>query len=633
MPAYQANGSSNELSDNAYRFIAIVRLRLTFIMIQYKAPIKDIKFLINDVYKFQQHYQHIPGGEEATPEMVDMILEASASFSEEVLSPLYQTGDKGCRFEGGDVQTPAGFKEAYQMYVENGWQSMSTPVEYGGQGLPMSLSVAKSEMIGTANWPWGMYPGLSLGAMNTIFLHGTEAQKQTFFMPLSEGRWTGTMCLTEAQCGTDLGQVKTKAEPNGDGSYALTGQKIFISSGEHDLAENIIHIVLARLPGAPEGTKGISLFIVPKFNVNDDGSLGERNPVSCGSIEEKMGIHGSSTCVMNFDGAKGFLIGPENKGLMCMFTFMNTARIGTSIQGLASAELSFQGALPYAKDRRSMRSLTGTKDPDKAADTLMVHPDVRRMLLTQKAIAEGGRAMIYHAARLADLMMAAHSKGDTALYEQYDDELGFLTPILKAFLTELGYEAANHGVQIYGGHGFIKEWGMEQIVRDAQISKLYEGTTGVQALDLLGRKMLLGKFKSFDNFSKQVQEFTRATKRPEMKKMIRKLKRTMLGWKLNNYHIAFKASKNRDMVGSASVDYLMYAGYNAMAYYWAMMAETAYQKLESGDGDADFYKAKIQMAEFYYKRMLPRAKSHAKMMVRDPKSLMQMKEEHFSFLD
>lgn len=602
-------------------------------MIQYKAPLKDIKFLMNDVYQFQQHYQQIPGGEEATPDMVDMILDAAASFSEEVLSPLYQTGDQGCRFEGGEVQTPAGFKQAYQLYVENGWQSMSTPVEYGGQGLPMSLSIAKSEMIGTANWPWGMYPGLSLGAMNTIFLHGSEAQKQTFFIPLSEGRWSGTMCLTEAQCGTDLGQVKTKAEATADGAYAITGQKIFISSGEHDLADNIIHIVLARLPDAPEGTKGISLFIVPKFNVNEDGSLGERNLVSCGAIEEKMGIHGSSTCVMNFDGAKGFLIGPENKGLMCMFTFMNTARIGTSIQGLASAELSFQGALPYAKERRSMRSLSGTKDPDQVADTLMVHPDVRRMLLTQKAIAEGGRAMIYHAARLADLMMAAHTRGDQSLYDQYDDELGFLTPILKAFLTELGYEAANHGVQVYGGHGFIKEWGMEQIVRDAQISKLYEGTTGVQALDLLGRKMLLGKFKAYDHFAQQVKAFTRRTKRPEMKKMIRKLKRNMLAWKLYNYRIAFKASKNRDMVGAASVDYLMYAGYISMSYYWAMMAETAYQKLESGDGDAEFYTAKIQLAEFYYKRILPRAKAHASMMVRDPKSLMQIKEEHFSFLD
>lgn len=603
-------------------------------MVQYKAPVKDIKFLMNDVYNFQEHYKTIPGGEEATDEMVDMILTEAARFAEEVVSPLYQSGDEGCTFDNGEVKTPKGFKEAYDLYVESGWQSMSTPVEYGGQGLPMSLSLAKSEMIGTANWPWGMYPGLSLGAMNTIWMHGTEEQKQEFFVPLSEGRWAGTMCLTEPQCGTDLGQVKTKAEPNPDGSYNLTGTKIFISSGEHDLTDNIVHIVLARLPNAPEGTRGISLFIVPKFNVNPDGSLGDRNPVVCGSIEEKMGIHGSSTCVMNFDAAKGFLIGPENKGLMCMFTFMNTARIGTSIQGVASAELSYQGALPYAKDRRSMDSLSGKKEADKVADKIIVHPDVRRMLLTQKAISEGGRAMVYNAAKLADLMSAAHEAGDKALYDKYDDELGFLTPILKAFLTELGYEAANHGVQVYGGHGFIKEWGMEQIIRDAQISKLYEGTTGVQALDLLGRKMLLGKFKAFDKFNSQVSDFIKnSSNKSEMKKFLKPLKRHMLGWKINNYRIAFKASKDRDMVGSASVDYLMYSGYISMAFYWAMMAEAAYKKLASGTSEPEFYKAKIQTAEFYFERMLPRAKGHAKMMVKDPKSLMQMEEDNFSFLD
>lgn len=602
-------------------------------MISYKAPVKDIQFLINDVFDFQSHYKQIPGGEEATPEMVDAILSEAARFSEEVLSPLYQSGDEGCVWKDGDVFTPKGFKDAYGQYVEGGWQGMSAPVEYGGQGLPLSLGVIKSEMIGTANWVWGMYPGLSLGAMNTIYMHGTEEQKQTFLVPLTEGRWTGTMCLTEPQCGTDLGQVKTRAVPNGDGSYNITGTKIFISSGEHDLTEQIVHIVLARLPDAPKGTKGISLFIVPKFNVNADGSLGDRNPVSCGSIEEKMGIHGSSTCVMNFDAAKGFLIGPENKGLMCMFTFMNTARIGTSIQGVGTAELSFQNALPYAKERRSMRSLSGTKQPDQVADSLIVHPDVRRMLLTQKAIAEGGRAMLYYAARLADFMMAEHMKGNTAGYEAYDDKLGFLTPILKAFLTELGYEAANHGVQVYGGHGFIKEWGMEQIIRDAQISKLYEGTTGVQALDLLGRKILLGKLKSFNEFREVVSEFIKThDNRAEMKPLMRQLKRYMLQWRINTYRVAFKAAKNRDMVGSASVDYLMYSGYIVMGFFWAMMADKAYSAIKAGKGDQDFLKAKIQTAEFYFDRLLPRAKSHSKMMLKDPRTLMQMKEEHFAFL-
>jgi alkylation response protein AidB-like acyl-CoA dehydrogenase len=605
-------------------------------MIQYKAPLKDIKFLINDVYDYQTHYKTIASGEEASEDMVDAILDEAARFSEEVLSPLYQSGDKeGCTFNAGEVTTPKGFKEAYDLYVQGGWQGLSSPVEYGGQGLPPSLAIIKNEMMSTANWAWNMYPGLSLGAMNTILTHGTEEQKQTYFLPLSEGKWMGTMCLTESQCGTDLGQVKTKAELNEDGSYSIIGTKIFISSGEHDLADNIVHIVLARLPNAPEGTGGISLFIVPKFNINDDGSIGDRNPVHCGSIEEKMGIHGSSTCVMNFDQAKGFLIGPENQGLMCMFTFMNTARIGTSLQGIASAELSFQGALPYAKDRRSMRSLTGKKSPDKVADSLIVHPDVRRMLLTQKAIAEGGRAMVYKAGMLVDKMVDIQMSDETGKdekIEKIDDELGFFTPILKAFLTELGYEAANHGVQIYGGHGFIKEWGMEQIIRDSQISKLYEGTTGIQALDLLGRKLLLGKLKAFDLYYGQVKKFTKNhTHRKEMKQFIRPLKCYMMKWKLNNYRIAYKASKNRDMVGSASVDYLMYSGYIIMAHAWAEMAESAYIKLEEGTGDQEFYKAKIQTAEFYFSRILPRAKGHAKMMVQDPQSIMQMEEDSFSF--
>ena len=601
-------------------------------MIQFKAPLRDINFLINDVFDYQTHYKNIPGGDEATPDMVDAIIGEAARFSEEVLSPLYQVGDEGCKFEGGQVTTPPGFKEAYQQYMEGGWQGMSAPVEYGGQGLPLSLGVIKSELIGTANWVWGMYPGLSLGAMNTIYLHGTEEQKQTFLVPLTEGRWTGTMCLTEPQCGTDLGQVKTKAEPNPDGSYNITGTKIFISSGEHDFTDNIVHIVLARLPNAPEGTKGISLFIVPKLNVNEDGSNGDANNVTCGSIEHKMGIHGSSTCVMNFDGSKGFLIGPENKGLHCMFTFMNTARLGTSIQGIGAAELSFQGALPYAKERRSMRSLSAKKSPDKVADALIVHPDVRRMLLTQKAIAEGGRAMLYYAATLADKMMASHAAGDMKGYEDWDDKLGFLTPIMKAGLTELGYEAANHGVQVYGGHGFIKEWGMEQIIRDTQIAKLYEGTTGVQALDLLGRKILLGRMKSFDDFRAVVNEFIKNHKNTkEMKPFIKQLKRAMIAWRLNTFRIAFKARKDRDMVGAASVDYLMYSCYIVMAFFWAKMADAAFTNVAAGK-DVDFHKAKIQTAEFYYDRLLPRAKAHRKMMLKDPKSLMQMDEESFAFL-
>ncbi|MFV5646212.1 acyl-CoA dehydrogenase family protein, partial [Acinetobacter baumannii] len=435
----------------------------------YKAPLHDIRFLMNEVLDYPAHYKTLSNGESADPDTVDMILEGAADYCENVLSPLNQSGDEeGCHFDNGEVKTPKGFKEAYDQFVMGGWQGLSYPEEFGGQGLPMSLNLIKSEMMGTANWSFTMYPGLSSGCMNTILQFGTDEQKQTYMPKLVEGTWSGTMCLTEPQCGTDLGQVKTKAEPQADGTYKISGTKIFISAGEHDLTENIIHIVLARLPDAPAGTRGISLFIVPKFIPTADGGVGERNTVSCGSIEHKMGIRASATAVLNFDNATGYLIGEVNKGLHAMFTFMNTARIGTAVQGIAHAELSFQGALPYAKERMSMRALSGKKDPDKVADAIIHHADVRRMLLTQKAIAEGGRSMIYYAAQLADKMTDALTRGDQAAFEDYDDKLGFYTPILKGFLTELGLEAANHGMQVYGGHGYIKEWGMEQIVRDAR---------------------------------------------------------------------------------------------------------------------------------------------------------------------
>lgn len=604
-------------------------------MPQYKAPLKDINFLINDVLDFQQHYQSVPGGEEATPDLIDAILSECAKFSENVLAPINQSGDhEGCHFDNGTVTTPKGFKEAYDQFVAGGWQALSHPVEYGGQGLPLSLGVVKAEMMGTANWAWNMYPGLSLGAMNTLFLHGTDAQKQTYLVPMTSGEWAGTMCLTEPQCGTDLGQVKTRAEPNADGSYAITGTKIFISAGEHDLTDNIIHIVLARLPDAPKGTKGISLFIVPKFKVKEDGSLGERNTVVCGSLESKMGIKASSTCVMNFDAAEGYLIGPPNKGLECMFTFMNTARVGTSIQGLGAAELSYQGALAYAKERRSMRSLSGTKDPDQVADAIIVHPDVRRMLLTQKAFAEGGRAMLYYAAKLADDMMYAPTEQAKA---RADDMLGLLTPILKAFLTETGYESANLGMQVFGGHGYIKEWGMEQIVRDTRIATLYEGTTGIQALDLLGRKILLGRASSFRVFSKEIlmycKDYGPISKNPHKKEMYRfiwPLFKAVTAWQQYTFRIALKARKNRDIVGAASFDYLMYSGYVTMAYFWTMMAQTAHEKLASGEGDSAFMKAKLETAAFYFERLLPRAKAHAECMMSDPDNLMQMDVDRFS---
>lgn len=606
-------------------------------MLSYKAPIADVKFLLEDVFDYYGHYAKFPEFEEATPDLVDAIMQECAKFCENELLPLNQSGDKeGCKFDNGNVTTPKGFKEAYQQYVEGGWQSLSHPLEFGGQGLPPSLGMVKSEMMGTANWSWSMYPGLSHGAMNTVQEHGTQEQKELYLTRLTEGTWTGTMCLTEPQCGTDLGQVKTKAEPNGDGTYNISGTKIFISAGEHDLTENIIHIVLARLPGAPEGTRGISLFIVPKMQVDQQGTIGEFNNVSCGSIEDKMGIKASSTAVLNFDNAKGVLIGPENKGLECMFTFMNTARVGTALQGVCAAELAYQNSLNYAKERLSMRSLTGKKCPDKVADPITVHPDVRRMLMTQKAISEGGRAMIYYTSKLVDEIEMGKTEEDR---KAADARLGFITPILKAFLTELGSESANHGLQIFGGHGYIKEWGMEQIVRDNRISTLYEGTTGIQALDLLGRKILLSRGKDLKAFTMDILSFCKdkslISKNPhkrQMNKFIWPLSKAVANWQQYSVRIAMKAKKNRDFVGSASVDYLMYSGYIVMGYLWAEMAQTAYEKLATDVENRDFYRAKIKTAEFYFERILPRTKSLASTMMADPKTLMQLDEELLNFL-
>ncbi|WP_236233772.1 acyl-CoA dehydrogenase C-terminal domain-containing protein [Pseudomonas tohonis] len=605
-------------------------------MPSYKAPLRDTRFLLNEVFDFPAHYQALANGGEATPDMVEAILGECAKLCEEVIAPLYHSGDEeGCHLENGEVRTPKGYKDAYDAYVAGGWQGLSHPVEYGGQGLPMSLGALKQEMLGTANWPFSMYPGLSLGAMNTLMQHGTEEQKRTYLTPLTEGRWAGTMCLTEPQCGTDLGQVKTRADANADGSYALTGTKIFISSGEHDLTENIIHIVLARLPDAPKGTRGISLFIVPKFLPGADGGLGPRNGVSCGALEKKMGIKASATCVMNFDGATGYLIGPPNKGLECMFTFMNSARIGTAIQGVATAELAYQGALAYARERRSMRALSGTKEPGEVADVLMHHGDVRRMLLTQKAVAEGGRALVYLATQYADRMIEGILQNDTAKYEHWDDKLGFLTPILKGCLTELGLESANLGMQVFGGHGYIREHGMEQIVRDARIATLYEGTTGIQALDLLGRKVLLmTQGKAVRDFSGQVARLALdlLTTEPAMRGRALTLLKLAGQWNVLTLRIALRARKDRDLVGTASHDFLMYSGYAALAYAWALQEAAARRRLREGGAESeDFYRAKLATSAFYFDRLLPRAKGHASAMLKPTKSVMGLQSEHFLF--
>ncbi len=601
----------------------------------YKAPLRDKRFLMNEVFDFPAHYASLSNGKDADPDTVDAILDACAQFCEQTLSPLNLSGDQeGCHLKDGKVTTPKGFKAAYDEFVAGGWQGLSHPAEYGGQGLPMSLGLVKSEMMGTANWSFTMYPGLSLGAMNTIMQHGSEALKNLYMPPLTQGTWMGTMCLTEPQCGTDLGQVKTKAEANADGSYAITGTKIFISSGDHDLTENIIHIVLARLPDAPPGTRGISLFLIPKLKVQPDGSLNGSNNVVCSALEHKMGIKASATCVINFENSTGYLLATPNKGLEAMFTFMNTARLGTAVQGIAHAELSFQGALAYAKERRSMRALSGKKEPEKVADAIIHHADVRRMLLTQKAVAEGGRAMLYFAAQYADHMVNGIIEKDDAKYKKWDDKLGFFTPILKGFLTELGLEAANHGMQVFGGHGYIREHGMEQIARDARIATLYEGTTGIQALDLLGRKVLINtRGKCVREFTGMIASFAMNNLRdPRLRPYAATLARYAAEWNVLTMRIMLTARKDRDAVSAASHHFLMYSGYVMMAYFWAMQAAVASGKLKNGGNESkEFYRAKLATARFYFDHLLPRAKGHASSMLKPSRSLTKLPVEHFAF--
>jgi len=600
-------------------------------MTTYKAPLRDMQFVMQDLLNFEKHYQSLPACEEVNQELIDVILGEASKFSEEVVAPLNAVGDEsGCeRLENGDVRTPPGFKEAYEKYIEGGWPSLDQPSRYGGQNLPMSIGLPVREMNGTANWSWAMYPGLSHGAMETIDEHGSEEQKAIFMGPLVSGRWTGTMCLTEAHCGTDLGLLKTKAEPASDGAYRITGSKVFISSGEHDLAENIVHIVLARLPDSPPGTKGISLFIVPKFLPEDDGSVGDRNNVSCGVLERKMGIHGNSTCVMNFDGATGYLLGEENKGLRHMFTFMNFARLGTGLQGLAHSELAFQQSLAYTRDRLQMRSLSGPKNPAGPADPIIVHPDVRRMLLTQKAFAEGGRALIYFASAQGDILTKSD---DPEARDLADHVLSFLTPIIKAFLTETGFECANLGLQCFGGHGYINQWGVEQNVRDARISTLYEGTTGVQALDLLGRKVLGTRGEALAPVTSFILDFCkRARGRKELRPYLKTLVRLTKQWKSLTRKIGFAAMRNRDAVGAASVDYIMFCGYVLLGVAWAASARAAYKRLEQGTSEEAFYRAKIQTAEFYFAKILPRTTSLLETMSSGPDPLMRMEEDQFIF--
>jgi len=598
-------------------------------MPEYKAPIRDIKFVMQELLDCDKHYQQL-GYEDASEDMVNAIILEAAKFTEQVIAPLNQIGDQqGCTWTDGVVTTPDGFKEAYQQYVEGGWPTLSQSEEFGGQGLPYSLNASISEMMSSANHSFAMYPGLSHGAQATIEAHGTTQQKQQFMPKLVEGSWTGTMCLTESHCGTDLGMLRTKAELNDDGSYAISGTKIFISAGEHDLSDNIVHIVIARLPGAPEGSKGISLFIVPKFNVSDDGTIADRNAVSCGSIEHKMGINANATCVINFDSAKGYLIGEVNRGLHCMFTFMNAARLGVAMEGSAAAEASFQGSLAYAKDRLQMRSISGVKNPEGPADPIIVHPDVRRMLLTQKSISEGGRALIGYLSQLVDI---THASENADIKADAENKLALLTPIAKAFLTELGFECTSHGVQVFGGHGFIKEWGMEQLLRDTKISCIYEGTTGIQALDLLARKILGSQGQILKPFMTDIAIFCRDnTDNPLMSEYVSALNSYAKQWQVITGDVGQKAMKNPDEIGGASVDYLMFSGYVTLGYFWAKMAAVAQNKMNDSEEDKAFYQAKIKTATFYFQRILPRAQGHAACIEGGVDSMMALDSEDFSF--
>ncbi|MBC3777286.1 acyl-CoA dehydrogenase C-terminal domain-containing protein [Pseudomonas sp. SWRI99] len=597
-------------------------------MPEYKAPLRDMRFLIDHVFDFHANYANL-GAHDASPDMISAILEEGAKFCENVLAPINRSGDEeGCHFDNGVVTTPTGFKQAFAQYVEGGWHGLAADPAYGGQGLPSSLGLVISEMVGSSNTSWGMYPGLTHGAMSAIHAHGTAEQKDTYLSKLTAGQWTGTMCLTEAHCGTDLGIIKTRAVPRANGSYAITGSKIFISAGEHDLSDNIIHLVLAKLPDAPAGTKGISLFIVPKFLPDAAGEAGERNGVSCGSIEHKMGIKASATCVLNFDAAIGYLIGEPNKGLNCMFTMMNHARLGTGMQGLCLGEASFQGAVRYANDRLQMRSLTGAKAPDKPADPIIVHPDVRRMLLTMKAFNEGNRALTYFTAQMLDV---AHLNADAEARQDAEDLLAFLTPICKAFMTDTGLEVTNLGMQIFGGHGFIREWGMEQLVRDCRIAPIYEGTNGIQALDLLGRKVLGSQGKLLRGFTKIVHKFCAANaEHPQLGSFVAQLDTLNQQWGDLTMKVGMAAMKNPDEVGAASVDYLMYSGYIILGYLWLRMALVAQVQLETGEGEADYLRGKLATCEFYFKRLLPRTATHQAAIEAGSDCLMTLPAESFA---
>ncbi|MBV1777083.1 acyl-CoA dehydrogenase C-terminal domain-containing protein [Burkholderiaceae bacterium DAT-1] len=594
-------------------------------MATYRAPLRDMQFVLHELLQVEQTLATLPGHEEVNRDLIDSVLEEAAKFAEGVLFPLNRSGDEeGCTLKDGVVTTPKGFKEAYQQFCEGGWTGLDCDPEYGGQGLPKTLSFPVSEMNIACNMAWSMYPGLSHGAYAAIHAHGSPEQKATYLPKLVDGTWTGTMCLTEPHCGTDLGLLKTRAEAAGDGSYKITGTKIFISSGEHEMSDNIIHLVLARLPDSPKDIKGISLFIVPKFKLDAEGNVAERNAVSCGSLEHKMGIKANATCVMNFDGATGYLIGEVNKGMSCMFTMMNAARLGVGQQGLAINEVAYQSALQYAKDRLQMRGMNGAVQPEKPADPIIVHPDVRRMLLTMKAYAEAGRAL---STWLAVLLDVEERSTDAEARQDAADLVALLIPVAKAFLTDNGFEAANHGVQVYGGHGFIREWGMEQFVRDARIALLYEGTNGIQALDLMGRKVLLDQGAKLRKFTKLVHKFCEANRDVDgMSEFVTPLAALLKQVGDVTMKIGMAAMKNKDEAGAAASDYLRLIGHLVFGWFWARMALIAL-----GKSDEPFYQAKLATARFYFARVMPETHALAAKIAGGAAPLMALDAEFFAF--